>query len=80
MEHYRLLALPPNITPSWKNLPGTNDLAYFAAMSVTKDLKGFHLSITVSKWQITKMFVPHKPFHPSLILVSKGRAYRSGAL
>jgi hypothetical protein len=58
VNHYRLLALPTNITPSWKDLPGTNDLAYFAALSVTKDLKGFYLSITVSKWQVSYNVCP----------------------
>ncbi len=30
------MALPANVRPSWKDLPGTNGLTYLASLSVAK--------------------------------------------
>ncbi len=49
--HLRLssLALPPNIEPDWKGLPGTNTLAYYEhSLCTSSDFKKFKNIVAVA--------------------------------
>jgi hypothetical protein len=72
-QEWRLLALPQNIIPSWKNLLGINTLAYYEHSQITdvKSLKTLATELTDENMGIEII----KPGKKTIFHCNQGKAY-----